>query len=350
MAVLISIVVYHTGDTVVAASLAALGDDLGSGALGVVGFDFITWLHLQRLVFVGGRADSRGQRADVIAASGGCFAQRHCLHVTSRRYLHHHLYHCRAGVSVVHTDVQRVARLEAISRRLEAVVGEEVHLRAHRAAGRGERGRNRLRCTLVVGLVLVGGGNRVAVAHCDGVVTRCGGAVAVGVDGARENAGVRLALGKRHLLNVGGAGGNGYDDGAITVQVRVVQLDVQRIAGSELRHDAVKDVVGEPQSTRVGLSGSGRLEYTKIESRYVSRPAGFAGVVHRWVREVKARGHDLDGKGRSCRHGELEGSLSIQSVLVGAQGCRTGVHSAHAGLGHQVAGGVLHHAGHGSVL
>ena len=246
----------------------ALGDSLGGDALGmgVACCNLVAALYLQRAV-VSGISAGCGDRACVISAARAHLGQGNRLGVSRRKNSNRHLYRGRAGLGIVHPDIQRVARLETISRRLEAVVGEEVNLRAHRAAGRGERGRNRLRCTLVVGLVLVGGGDRVAVAHRDGVVTRCGGAVAVGVDGARENAGVRRALGKRHLLNVGGAGGNGYDDGAITVQVRVVQLDVQRIAGSELRHDAVKDVVGEPQRPRCGLTAGARVVDTEVLAR-----------------------------------------------------------------------------------
>ena len=350
LAVLVGVAVHHAGNTVVAAGLAALGDDLGglTAGVSVLGFHLVAAFDLQGAVG-GGCTGGRVQGAGVLAAAGGHLGQRDRLRLAGRQNFHRHLYRARTGIGIVHPDVQRVARLETISRRLVAAVGEEVNLRAHRTAGGCDLVGDLFSRALVVGRVLVGGGDRVAVANRDGAVARNRCAVAVGVDGAGEEAGVIHNLGQLDLLGVTGVGGDGQHERAVTLQVKVIQRDVQRVAHGELRYFGVESVVGEPHITRGGLSG-GRLECAQIQSRHVRRPAGFIGVVLRRVREGQSLRHDLDGKDRICRHHELEVTLSVETVLVGPQGCGVGIYGGHAGLGYRVAGGVLHHTGHGGVF
>ena len=174
--------------------------------MGVLGFDLVTALDLQRTV-VGGSAGGGGQGTGVITVTADNLGQRDRLSITRRRYRNRHLHRARCSVGIMYSYVQRIARLEAISRRLVAAVGEEVHLRARRAAGRGDLGRNGLSRALVVGLVLIIGGDRVAVTRRDGAVPRDGSAVAVGIDGAGEHAGIRCGFGKCYLLGLGSLSG-----------------------------------------------------------------------------------------------------------------------------------------------
>ena len=318
--------------------------------MGVSGLNFIAALDLQRAVIIGSCTGGRSQGAGEVTVAAGYLVQCYRLRITCRRYRNHYLHRARGYVGIVHSDVQRVTRLEAWSRRLEGVIGEEVHLRTRCAGDGGDFGRDCLRRALVIGLVLVGGRHRVAGANRDGTVARDGGAGAVGVDGAGEETGIPCDLGKRYLLGLGGLGVNRQYERAFPFQVRVMQRYVQGVAGSELRYFGIEGIVGEPHRARGSLICSGRLEHAQVESRCVRRPAGFAGVVLRRVRKSQSRCHNLDGESRARRYGELEDTLAVEAVLVGGQWCRVGVHGAHAGLGHRVAGGVLDYAGHAGVL